>query len=171
MTGLARVYRALDNIADNAKLGNGGKIDKAIQNLVDMGTESAQTEYLGSGVEDSANVKVSGSLTSQEGTVTATGAKILFVEFGTGVNLNYGSMKGGELGYTPASWSTSEQGSGWLTGKRLAAFHGWWPLEGTSQGAGGVTLWTQGHAPVSAMLHTAEKMKQMVGKFLEAAYK
>ena len=39
MTGLARVYRALDNIAVNAKLGNGGKIDKAIQNLVDMGAE------------------------------------------------------------------------------------------------------------------------------------
>ena len=171
MTGLARVNRALDNIASNAKLGNGGKIDKAIQNLIDMGVESAQTEYLGSGVEDSANVKVSGSLTSQEGTVTATGAKILFVEFGTGVNLNYGSMKGGELGYTPASWSTSDEGKGWLTGKRLAKFKGWWPIGGTSEGAGGVTLWTQGHAPVSAMLHTAEKMTQMVGKFLEAAYK
>ncbi len=171
MTGLGRVFKALDNIADNAKLGKGGKIDTAIQNLIDMGVESAQSEYLASGVEDSANVRVSGSLTAQEGTVTATGSKILFVEFGTGVNLNSGSEKGTELGFTPASWSISDEGKGWLTGKRLEKFHGWWPLEGTSQGAGGTTLWTQGHAPVNALFHAAEKMKQQVGKFLEAAYK
>ena len=171
MTGLARVYRALDNIESNAKLGNGGKIDKAVQNLIDMGVEQAQGEYSGSGVEDAANVRVSGSLTAQEGKVTATGAKILFVEFGTGVNLNSGSEKGIELGYTPASWSTSEQGKGFLTGKKLEAFHGWWPIGGTSEGAGGTTLWTQGHAPVNAMLHAAERMKQFCGKLLEVAFK
>lgn len=171
MTGLARVNRALDAIADNAKLGNGGKIDKAIQTLVDSGADVARTEYSGSGVEDASNVRVSGSLTAQEATVTATGAKILFVEFGTGVNLNYGSVKGGELGFVPASWSTSDEGKGWLTGNRLAKFKGWWPLGGTSEGAGGTTLWTQGHPPVNAMAHAAERMKQMVGKFLEAAYR
>lgn len=183
MTGLARVNRALDKIASEAKLGNGGKIDKAVQLLIDSGVDAARTEYLGSGVEDSDNVRVSGSLTAQEGMVTATGAKILFVEFGTGVNLNYGSMKGGEFGFVPASWSTSDAGKGWLTGKRLARFKGWWAVPPGTPGAQPMTFTssngreihlpyaTQGHAPVNAMYHTAEKMKQLTGKFLEAAYK
>lgn len=183
MTGLARVYRALDNIADNAKLGNGGKIDNAVQSLVEFGAEAAHKEYGGSGAEGAADVQVSGSLTAQEGVVTATGAKILFVEFGAGINLNNGSIQGGEWGYTPTSWSTSDAGWGFLEGKRLATFQGWWPVKASVPGSQEVTFVSpkgkkvtlkhavQGNAPVNAMYHTAEKMKQMVGKFLEAAYR
>jgi len=183
MTGLARVNRALDAIADNAKLGNGGKIDKAVQLLVDSGADVARTEYSGSGVEDASNVRVSGSLTAQEATVTATGAKILFVEFGTGINRNFGSIKGSELGFTPASWSASDAGKGFLTGKKLATFQGWWAVKADVPDSHEVTFISakgkkttlkhavQGHAPVNAMAHAAEKMKQNVGKFLEAAYR
>lgn len=167
MTGLTKVFKALDNIRDDAKLGKGGKIDDAVTNLIEMGEEAARNEYAASRVEGASDVRVSHSLTAHEATVTASGSDVLFVEFGTGVIHNYGSMKGAEHGFVPASWSTSDEGSGFLAGGRLSAFHGQWPIPGKPK----EERWTEGHAPVNAMHHAAEKMKSEAGTYLRRAYK
>ena len=67
--------------------------------------------------------------TSDGFTLTATGADIYFLEFGTGLNMDYSNPYASKLGFYPSSYSGGP-GKGFLVPPKLNHFHGAWPHNG-----------------------------------------
>jgi hypothetical protein len=84
--------------------------------------------------------------------VQVEGGGAFFIEFGTGVHQD-GTEVGHKHGFTPASWS--EVNAHWLTGKRLEAFKGWWPIPGEH-------AWTMGQQPADAVGAAEQAMREAV---------
>jgi hypothetical protein len=136
---LSSIDRIRNEIEDGAP--------KAIENNVLKKAANAESSYqnaLYDGVNDVEVAVDNPDDNSWE--IEASGDALMFIEFGSGVNLRHNNPWGL---YEPASWSKEHEK--WLVGKRLAAFKGWWPV--------GKTFWTQGNPSANVMYNTAKALK------------
>lgn len=171
MTGLVKVMQDLDKIKADSDPNNSGKAKQLLTELAAACRADAELTYQNSTAENSDNIKVSDDVTGNTATITAQGDGILFVEFGTGINRNNGSVSLTALtkGFLPSSWSMSH--SQWLLPPKVDKSNGKWPIPGTFGQATKIiktksgpkevpsNIWTEGHPPVDAMYHTFERLK------------
>ncbi len=61
--------------------------------------------------------------------LTATGKDLMFLEFGTGLNMDYENPYATKFGFYPSSYSGGP-GRGFLVPPKLNSFHGAWPHGG-----------------------------------------
>lgn len=154
--GLTKLLKDIDRIADRNTPGRSvlNSIDKLLYGAAYDCAAIARNEYAKAaarGVEGADEITVP-TPRIKDGTavVSAIGERILFVEFGTGINTNYGSSSrvAGEYGFTPASWSA--QHKQWLVPPKSVVYKGWWVTPDGRE--------TEGHPPVDAMYHAFEQM-------------
>ena len=135
--GMNKVRGHLGNLQDDlvVKDSTSTKAGRGVHSILMKGRDAWRNEYLiagSKGVENLEHVNwrinIGAGGFENWGRLEAEGKKLFFAEFGTGINLNKGSSRGIELGYTPASWSLGE-GKGYLGGNRLVLFQGWWPVK------------------------------------------
>lgn len=62
--------------------------------------------------------------------LTASGEDVYFLEFGTGLEMDYTNPYAAQLGFFPSSYSGGPNGKGFLIPPKLNHFHGAWPHEG-----------------------------------------
>lgn len=171
MTGLTHLLRDLEELKRDSTPGNGGRADELLKKTALFTKNYALAEYAdaaSAGVEGADDVSRNTDYTVDGDTavVTAQGEKVLFVEFGTGINRNNGSVSltATDKGFLPISWSMSH--SQWLLPPKVDKNNGKWPIPGTfGQGTKIIqtkngpkevksNLWTEGHPPVDAMYHS-----------------
>lgn len=80
--------------------------------------------------------------------LVASGEDIMFLEFGTGLNMSYENPYADQFGFYPSSYS-GNQGKGFLVPPKLNHFHGAWPH-------GGKMHW--GQNPARGMYHAFKAM-------------
>lgn len=80
--------------------------------------------------------------------LVASGEDIMFLEFGTGLNMSYENPYADQFGFYPSSYS-GNQGKGFLVQPKLNHFHGAWPH-------GGKMHW--GQNPARGMYHAFKAM-------------
>lgn len=159
MQGLTHLLRDLSELQSDLTPGTGGRTDTLLSKMAHFTEQYAMREYDNhpEALEEVHDF-VSGDVAIDGDTaiITAEHPKILFIEFGTGINKNDGSLSrvAGEYGFTPAMWSVSH--SQWLLPPKAIRHKGWWPIPGTyGQGVNSSgkkdSLWTEGHQPVDAM--------------------
>ena len=169
MQGLTHLLRDLNELQGELTPGQGGKVDTLLKRSAMFTRNFAIAEYSDAeseGIEGADSVQVSDTVDVDTAVIAAQSDEILFVEFGTGINLNEGSNSrvAGENGFSPATWSMSH--SQWLLPPKSVQFRGKWPIPGT-YGQGTKTyktkdgikttkgnLWTEGHRAVDGMYHS-----------------
>lgn len=82
----------------------------------------------------------------------ASGEDIMFLEFGTGLNMSYENPYADQFGFYPSSYS-GNKGKGFLVPPKLNHFHGAWPHEGKMH-------W--GQNPARGMYHAYRAMELYV---------
>lgn len=167
MEGLAHCKRSLDKLLADITPGNKGKADKLLSAVAAGCRDEADRLYYASGVRDADTVKVPApKIEGDTAVVSAISPSILFVEFGTGINLNTesSSMIAGQYGFFAASWSIGH--SQWLVPPRSMQFGGYWPLPNSAGGG-----WDEGHAPVDAMYHSFNTMLRNLPNTVKGVFK
>lgn len=86
--------------------------------------------------------------------IVASGTATLFLEYGSGIIFRHDSQFGDFAAYGRKSWSVGPQGKGFLIGKKLATWKGWWPLPKDVFGEHGWA--TAGNPSVSAMYEASK---------------
>lgn len=156
------------------------KAGRGLNSILIFGEQEMRRVYMlanSAGIENADKIKVVHNVLDGWGRVAAKGEGLFFVEFGTGVNLNKGTPRGIERGFTPASWSLGAEGKGYLTGTRFVIFKGWWPVKDwkrvpkvemrTFVTPGGKLIprhVVQGNAPVNGMEAAYKIMQEMAAK-------
>lgn len=90
--------------------------------------------------------------------IVASGTTVLFIEYGSGILFKHDSQFGDFGAYGRKSWSVGPEGKGFLIGKKLAKYHGWWRLP--SQGGGRSAVFTAGN-PSANVMYEASKTARM----------
>ncbi len=173
MTGLTHLLRDLEELKRDSTPGNGGRADELLQKITYATWQDVDLSYQlaeGDGIEGADTVSVDREIDGDTAIISAQGEQVLFVEFGTGINRNEGSVSdvAGQYGFSPATWSMSH--SKWLLPPRSIMFKGKWPIPGTfGQGTKIIqtkngpkevksNLWTEGHPAIDAMYHAFERL-------------
>lgn len=146
MKGAESLLNRLHKMEDAVKTGIPAIMEEEI---IEAG-ESAEEGYQTADYEGKNDVTVSvDKLGEKTWTITAEGEAVLFIEFGTGVNLTYNNPWASQSSkYQPASWSAEH--SGYLVPPKLQKHHGQWPYHGA---------WIDGNPSNNVMYNTAKKLK------------
>lgn len=173
MTGLTHLLRDLDELKSDLTPGQGGKTDELLKKITYDTWQDADLSYQlaeGDGIEGADTVAVDREIDGDTATITASSPQILFVEFGTGINVNEGSLSdyANAHGYSPAAYSM--QNAQWLLPPASIWAKGRWPIPGTyGQGTKVIqtkngpkevpsNLWTEGHPAVDALYHAFQRL-------------
>ena len=161
MTGLSHLLRDLDELKSDLTPGQGGKTDELLKKITYATWQDADLSYQlaeGDGIEGADTVAVDREIDGDTATITASSPQILFVEFGTGINVNEGSLSdyANTHGYSPAAYSM--QNSQWLLPPKSIQFKGRWPIPGTYDNATRSSEWTEGHPAVDALYHAFQRL-------------
>lgn len=156
MTGLTQTLRDLEKLKGELIPNGSGKASEMLKGLTlacraEVGLEydkAKATPQLYEGIE---GTTVDSIIDGNEATIFVKGDRVMFHEFGSGINLNNGSDSdyAAAQGYFPASLSM--QGSQWLLPPRSIQFKGWWPVPHKR-------MWTQGNPPIDALYHTFQHL-------------
>ena len=182
--GMADARRHLMNLKDDCviKDSTSTAAGRGLHSVLRQGVDAMRQVYVvaeANHVENTDHVLFGSNVLSDGwGRIYARRKGLFFAEFGTGVNLNSGTPRGEMFGYTPASWSTGENGKGYLTGKRRILFQGWWPVKKGVKNAemrefitfGGKPITrrvVQGNAPVNGTEAAAKTMHDVAAKTMK----
>ena len=158
MQGTASVLRRLDAIKSQVE-----KLPNEIGEHAKRYASEAQEDYHNAYYVGANDVTVASDQTGKTSTITASGSALLFIEYGTGINIP--GVK------YPAEWSGSH--AKFLTdSKKLALFKGWWPLPSDVFGETGVM--TEGNPPANVMYETGKRVKEDIPdiskRFIDRAF-
>ena len=85
---------------------------KFLKQVVDVGKAEAVKQYASAEYDGVKDVKVTSRVYKKSGTITATGEKLLFIEFGTGLQVRDIPNELYKSAYLPGSWSEGPEGKG-----------------------------------------------------------
>lgn len=166
--GLDAVMERLDAISEAA---TDGSVGEAMKRHADMEARRATDEFASAeypGSESHGVVEATGSGNVVD--VTASGHKVLFIEYGAGINLEHSAV-GSARGYLPGGYSKNLE--------KLVEHSGWWtyPAQfGIGTGAHGTRMLkdhkriiTQGNPPAHVMYETGKRLRQDVPEVVRKA--
>ena len=151
MKGTRHLLARLDALKNAVDNGVPGAIDQIVRTqgqAVDQGFATAQYEG-----NNDVVIATDGTAGVGQGewVIDASGTTVLFIEYGSGINLRHDSEFGNFGAYPPASWSASH--ARFLVPPLVNAWDGWWPVpKGTFAGK----AWTQGN-PSNNVMYQAHK--------------
>lgn len=134
------------------------KLHLIIERLGNEGIEVARASYTSAQYDGEKDISVTMEWVSDtEGYVVASGTKVLFIEFGTGL-IGYGHPQASEFGYGPGTWSDNES----LGGK-----HHWKDPEGWYYAHG---LKSKGNPPSMSMYNAGKEMHSRVEAIVKEVF-
>ena len=138
------------------------KTDKLLERLATIGEFTATTDFLGATYAGNNDVKVEVVKDGNGYIIKASGASVLFIEFGTGI-LNYEHPQAGEFGYIHGTY-----------GKGQGANPKGWAYKGVPGNAGrevrdGVYR-TYGNPPAMAMWNASKDIRQEIEKIAREVF-
>lgn len=135
-------------------------VTETVKQATEIGKAEAEMRFSVAEYDGPRDVKVTSTVRKKTGTVTASGEKVLFIEFGTGLEAEnprdiptdfYSSA------YLPGSWSEGPQGKGhWDDPK------GWYYEHGKR---------TKGNPANKCMYDAAKEVERNVGKIAREVFK
>lgn len=112
-----------------------GGLHDYLYDMWTVGKDQAKADYdaavtkEGDKANESTTVSPAPKFTSDGFELTASGKDIYFLEFGTGLNMDYTNPYASQMGFFPSSYSGGP-GKGFLIPPKLNHFHGAWPHGG-----------------------------------------
>ena len=89
-------------------------VTEYVDRMTEIGVDKAQEEFSRAIYDGTKDVVVSANVNKNEGTITATGKSVLFIEFGTGIHYGGGHPEAGKLGYAPGSYGPKGLKDKWV---------------------------------------------------------
>lgn len=133
-------------------------IPKMIGEKVEVLGEQAGEQYASAAYDGDNDVTVSvQNIDDHTWQIVASGSSVLFIEYGSGIIFKHDSQFGDFAAYGRKSWSVGPEGKGFLIGKKLAKYHGWWRLP--KSGGGRSAIFTAGNPSANVMYETSKTMK------------
>lgn len=126
---LKKATRDLEHISRS------GAVHDYLYDMFVVGRDQAKADYEaattleGEPANESTTVSPAPNFTSDGFELTASGEDIYFLEFGTGLNMDYANPYAAKMGFFPSSYSGGP-GKGFLVPPKLNHFHGAWPHAG-----------------------------------------
>ncbi|MGM9924236.1 MAG: hypothetical protein ACI4EU_08400 [Butyrivibrio sp.] len=125
------------------------KINKLTRKLAEMGATNVSLGYARALYDGYNDIEVSVEEAENGFDIIASGEKVLFVEFGTGITMGYGHPQAGEFGYGPGTYNPRS--------KNWQSPYGWYFKD-----ADGQKYHTYGNPPSMTMYETAKQLKDAV---------
>lgn len=154
ITGCDKLISRLEKASSDLSSASKGALHNYLADTWQVGYDEVSRSY-----EEA--VTLEGEKANQSTTVTsspvwqhdgcdlvASGEDIMFLEFGTGLNMSYENPYADQFGFYPSSYS-GNQGKGFLVPPKLNHFHGAWPHSGKMH-------W--GQNPARGMYHAFKAM-------------
>jgi len=120
---------------DMEHVSRGGALHDYMADMWQIGRDQAQADFdaavtkEGEKANESTTVVAAPKFTSEGFELTASGKDIYFLEFGTGLQMDYSNPYAAKMGFYPSSFSGGP-GKGFLVPPKLNHFHGAWPHGG-----------------------------------------
>ena len=121
------------------------KVKTLLERLATMGAVKASIEFSRAIYNGDNDVNISVEEMDNGYKIVASGAAVLFIEFGSGATYGYGHPTASEFGMGPGTYNPSS--------KRWENPNGWYYGDGNH---------TYGNPPAEAMYHTAEELKNEI---------
>ncbi len=125
------------------------KVNNLTRKLAEMGATNVSLGYARALYDGYNDIDVSVEQAENGFDIIASGEKVLFVEFGTGITMGYGHPQAGEFGYGPGTYNP--QSGNWKNP------NGWYFKDTDGQ-----KYHTYGNPPSMTMYETAKQLKAAV---------
>ena len=125
------------------------KVNNLTRKLAEMGATKVSLGYARALYDGYNDIDVSVEESENGFDIIASGEKVLFVEFGTGITMGYGHPQAGEFGYGPGTYNP--QSGNWKNP------NGWYFKDTDGQ-----KYHTYGNPPSMTMYETAKQLKEAV---------
>lgn len=125
------------------------KVNNLTRKLAEMGATNVSLGYARALYDGYNDIDVSVEQAENGFDIIASGEKVLFVEFGTGITMGYGHPQAGEFGYGPGTYNP--QSGNWKNP------NGWYFKDTDGQ-----KYHTYGNPPSMTMYETAKQLKEAV---------
>lgn len=103
---------AVLNDLENYKRKLDGNVTELVRQTTEFGRNEASSNFNSAKYDGTKDVRVTSRAYKKEGTVTASGESVLFIEFGTGIAYPNDHPEATSLGIEHGSWSEGPEGKG-----------------------------------------------------------